>query len=448
MKSTRLTILSLVMAILSLVACSGEQGPTGTAPAVQELAVNLNNALVTQKFPETLINNFSVRFDGRTVDAAGTTFSYTVRGTGVQPDLTHFTIEIPECTVDPVAFSSTNSVSINYDPNTEIYGIDWHLSVQSGDVTGRQYSVTFPGVVPLGEVKSAVVSGSSFGVGAIPGPCAGYDISGSVFADANQNGLLDLDESGISNVVVELIGAASNLQTTTTDSTGAYVFRKATGDYTVRIITDGTIYPGFFNGQLAESFDPTTSLTAEVTVPPNSPGHDFGFNPKTQKLIFDLESGTLLSNGESVKYWKKTLQGALNNSHRPGGYLPETVVDFVTKVREFFIENPYDFADGFEGVQQAFDILKSHPKEDVDLLLQQLLATELNEVSGQGLIEPSGLQPALISWGESVVFEAWAAAQPANGDAIIPFASREAALGDAIRLFELMNTGGGGSVDE
>jgi hypothetical protein len=446
MKSVRFTLLIACVAILSLVACSGDQSPTETSAAIHQRSFQTTTGMT---FPEISINNFLVRFDGRTVDTSGTTFNYTVRGTGVAPDLTHFTVEIPQCTVDPVAFDPTNSVSINYDPNTEIYGIDWHLSVSSGDLTGRHYSVTFPGDVPLGEVQAAVWNTNTYAIGYIPGPCAGFDISGRVFTDANKDSTLDADESGLGNVVVELVNADGAVWTATTDATGAYLFRKAPGTYTVRINTDPTAYPNALNGQLGSSFDATTDLSYEVTVGPDAAGNDFGFYPRTQQLIYDLESGTLLTTGLSVKDWTKILRGALNDSHPPGGYAPETVVGFVQDVRELGIEDPFVFADGFEGVQQAFDVLTSNSRAQVDLLLKELLATELNEVSGQGLVGQPGLQLALISWGESLVAQAWAAQQTTKGGDFTSYAKTSGGdLVDATSLFGLMNTGGGGSVDE
>jgi len=448
MKSARITFVLLTFVLLNLVACSGQQTPTEVPTAVQVSSLNHAVMSTSSTFPAILINNVWVQFDGRTVDSRGTTFSYTLTATGIGSDPTHFTVQIPECTDDPVAYSPTNSVSINYDPTTELYGIDWHLNFDSSNLTPLQYSVTFPGEVPLGEVSGAIRSGDERTVGTIPGPCAGYDISGTVFADANQNALLDPDESGIGNVVVELVDSEGRVQTTTTDYSGSYVFRKAAGSYTVRIPTDASSYAGSFNGQLGDFFDPTTSLSANVTVPPESTGNDFGFHPQTQELIFNLESGTLLSDGESVKYWKKVLQGALNNSHPPGGYDPETVAGFVEEVRGLFLQDPYDFADGYEGVQQAFEILKGHYKDEVDILWQELLATELNQVSGRGLVSQPGLQLALISWGESLIVEAWNSAQTVQGDAIVPYGIASGGLNDAISLFQLMNTGGGGSVDE
>jgi hypothetical protein len=270
-----------------------------------------------------------------------------------------------------------------------------------------------------------------------------------VFTDADQNGLVDSDESGISNVVVELLDATGNVQTMTTDETGAYAFQENQGDYTIYINTDGTLYPDSFNAQLGQTFDPTTPLMVEVTVGPDSPDHNFGFHPQTQELIYELETGEIQTTGLPVKYWKKTLKRALQMRGPTRDYGLETLIGYVHDIRGLFIEDPFAFADGVEGVQQALEILKGHSKEPVDVLLRELLATEFNQVSHQGLVGKPGLQLTLISWGESLVAQAWAAAEPAQGDTIVPFgAAAGGYLADARTLFELMNTGGGGSVDE
>ena len=44
-----------------------------------------------------LLNTFVVRYVERTFDGNTTTFTYTVTGTNVPPDLSHFDIEIPIC---------------------------------------------------------------------------------------------------------------------------------------------------------------------------------------------------------------------------------------------------------------------------------------------------------------------------------------------------------------
>ncbi len=292
MKSARITFVLLTFVLLNLVACSGQQTPTEVPTAVQVSSLNHAVMSTSSTFPAILINNVWVQFDGRTVDSRGTTFSYTLTATGIGSDPTHFTVQIPECTDDPVAYSPTNSVSINYDPTTELYGIDWHLNFDSSNPTPLQYSVTFPGEVPLGEVSGAIRSGDERTVGTIPGPCAGYDISGTVFTDANQNALLGSRRVGDRQRSrgIGRLGRVTCRPPRPTTAV-AYVFRKAAGSYTVRIPTDGSAYPGSFNGQLADSFDPTTPLSVDVTVPPESTGNDFGFHPQTQELIFNLESG-------------------------------------------------------------------------------------------------------------------------------------------------------------
>ena len=447
MKLARIPFLILTLAVLSLVACSNGQDPTGVDPAAQNVVLDLNHSVTGTDSQGVLINGYLVRFDGRTVDEAGTTFSYTVTNTGEEPDLTHFILEIPGCVDDPVSYYPEDGVCIHEDELTEIYGLDWQLCVSCGDEVGCHYSVTYPGVVPLGEVSSAVRTSCGSGVGVVPGPGCGYEISGRVFMDADQNGLLDSDESGISNVVVELLDATGNVQTMTTDETGAYAFQENQGDYTIRINTDGTLYPDSFNAQLGQTFDPTTPLMVEVTVGPDSPDHNFGFHPQTQELIYELETGEIQTTGLSVKYWKKTLKKALQMKGPTRDYGLETLIGYVDDIRGLFIEDPFAFADGVEGVQQAFEILKGHSKEPVDVLLRELLATELNQVSHQGLLHKLDLQLTLISWGESIVAREWASQAPAD-DAITPTGTKLGNLVDVVTLFELMNTGGGGSADE
>ncbi len=70
-------------------------------------------------------------------------------------------------------------------------------------------------------VRSGVTSEQSFGY-RLPQPGA---ISGMAWADANTNGIIDDDETGITNITIHLSnGAGTIIETTTTDSTGAYQF--------------------------------------------------------------------------------------------------------------------------------------------------------------------------------------------------------------------------------
>lgn len=423
--------------LLALASCSMNEGPTEHVRD-RKIPDTTDNPIKTFS-SEIMINNFIVSFDGRALVEGNTVFTWTVRGTGVEPALSHFMVQLPDCAPTPESFSPTNSVSINTNPNTGIYGVEWHLNVEADDLAGRQYSITFPGNVPLGEVYSSVISGNETAVGIIPGPCQGYDIGGRVFVDANENGMRDPnEESGIANVIIELIDAQGNTSTMATDLDGNYSFRKLSGTYWVNIPLTG--YPDFFNEDLAASFDSTTVLTLEATVPPDSPNNDFGFQPQSQEIINDLESGFLLSDGESLKFWKAEFRAATNHGGGNRIYDDNSLLGFLTEIEGLFLENPYYFTPG-DPLQHAFDLLRTHSHDPIDELLAELLATELNQVSGRGLIDQEDLLLVLIAWGEALVAETWSSeqnkAQPASGE-----------LELAVELFGLVNTGGGGGVDE
>ena len=429
-------IICLVL-LLAVASCSQDDRPTeipqGTAPVIT------TQAPLKALTSGVVISNYAVQFDGRNTIGSNTVFTWTVQGTGVEPALSHFMIQLPACAPEPLSFSPSNSVSINTNPNTGIYGVEWHLSVDADDFTGRQYSITFPGDVPMGEVYSSVISGNETGVGVIPGPCQGYDISGRVFVDANQNGLRDPDEeSGIANVVVELVSSSGQINTTTTDPFGDYNFRKLSGTFTVNLPLMG--YAGFFNADLNTSFDLTTDLSYDATVPPDALDNDFGFSPQTAELIFDLESGVLLTDGASLKFWKSEFRTVTGKGGGKSIYDAATLTGFLAEIQDLFLANPYVFTPGNE-LQDAFDILRSNSKESIDELLAELLATELNQVSGRGLIGQEDLHLVLISWGEALVAETLSPVQ-------LRAAREPSALDAATDLFGLINTGGGGGVDE
>jgi len=440
----RLTAALGLVLLLTLASCARDDSPTqvtltpGT-PAAAPLAAQ-------KSLSGNVINNFSVDFDGRTLVGGNTVFTWTVRGTGVEPALSHFMVQLPECAPDPLGFSPTNSVSLNTNPNTGIYGVEWHLNVEADDSVGRQYAITFPGDVPLGEVYSSVISGNETGVGIIPGPCQGYDLGGRVFVDANENGLRDPDEeSGIANVIVELIDDQGNIETLPTDAFGDFNFRKLGGTFTVNLSLDG--YPGFFNSSLLQSFDATTPLTLSATVPPDARTNDFGFAPQSEEIIYDLESGVLLSDGRSLKFWKAEFRSAAGNGKGKSLYEPAVLLGFLAEVEDLFLPNPYAFTPGQE-LENALAILGSNSRDPLDELLAELLATELNHVAGRGLIDQRDLQLVLISWGEALVADALAQSPAKAGSVADKGKTPPSALSEAIQIFGLVNTGGGGGIDE
>jgi len=286
-----------------------------------------------------------------------------------------------------------------------------------------------------------------------------YVISGSVFVDADDDGEFGTLESGIGEVVVELLDDDGLVATAMTDFDGHYMFSAPAGSYTLNINLDD--YPDDFNATLATSFDPATALSQPVTIGPDSPANDFGFKPLAEQLTMELENGDLTSDGLPIQIWTKLFRRALieeqserrgnghgggqGGGHGQGGgwghgenyFNGEELLEFTGLIEGLYLENPYQFTDG-EELREVYDILKNRPTNDEEGLFRELLVTQLNFVAGLGIIEQADLVGVLISWGETLL---------ASGDEAKD-KSRQGDITFALELFEAINTGGGGEVDE
>jgi hypothetical protein len=295
-------------------------------------------------------------------------------------------------------------------------------------------------------IRTAVKAGNEVALGEIAGPCDGFLVSGTVYVDADSNGVMNgTDESGLVNVTVSMVDGGGSVLTSTTDVYGEYAFLRAVGTYTIRI--DAATAADDFNEDLAESFDPTGPTSTVVTVGPDSPGNDFGFNPQEEEIIFELETGVLLTDGEPVKFWKKQLRAAGSRGGGGAEFDAAAMTGFIADIEELFLLDPFQFTPGSE-FQEALAILSSTSKDPLDVLLRELLAAEFNTVSGKGLVGNLPLQRALIAWAESVVVESGSGLSASSGfsDAPLRAASGDRdTLRDATRILELMNgnTGGG-----
>lgn len=141
--------------------------------------------------------NYTVTFGGSNYDGSQTTFTYTVTGTGVPTALSHFDLEIPQCTpsLELIAFTPTDAVELGVDPTTGVDGIKWDLPL--GESESRTYTVTFLGYVAEGDVTSAVKNGDGYFTVIVTGPsCAqpSVDIEKYVSADAEAT-WADADEA-------------------------------------------------------------------------------------------------------------------------------------------------------------------------------------------------------------------------------------------------------------
>ena len=352
-------------------------------------------------------------------------------------------------------------------------------------------SVVLPVVVPAGDesITVQVVStstlnpqGASLGwVGAglaLAAPAAEtVAISGTVFADANLDGVQDPSEPGVPGVVVDLTDAAGAVASVATDGDGHYEFAVPGGSYTVAV--DLADHGDSFNGDLAASFSPTTDLS--VPVSGAAADVDFGFVPDADAIIADLVAGELITTGETLEYWKMVFRRALieeesgrqasghqqhgdrggrggqggQGDHGQAGDSPgnggwghdenypgaETLRGYLAQISSLYLPDPYQFG-GDDALEDAYEVLRGRPRTDEGLLYQELLVTELNFVAGRGLVGEEDRLGVLIAWGEATL-------GPGLGNDDKDFEKdRTTDLLRALRIFEAINTGGGGGVDE
>ncbi len=397
-----------------------------------------------------LLNSFKITFEGRTETADSTTFTWTLRGPGSEPALRNFVIQLPDCAPEPLSFIPNNAIVVSSNSDPAFYGVQWTLMTETDHQYARQYSITFPGIVPLGEVHASLTEGNETEVAVVPGPCQGFDISGRVFVDADNDGQLNPEqESGIANVLVELIDSEGSILTMATDQFGVYSFRKLDGTFTISLPLDED--SDYFNSRLAESFVATTSLSREVTVPPDSPHNNFGFNTLHRNIVIDLYNGDLPTDGQTLGYWQEEFRSALFDDHERRAYNGKTLLEMLAEVQSLFLKSNYSFTPGQE-LQEAYALLSNDSIEPYYKLLAELFATELNHVVGRGLVDQDELQLVLIAWGEGLLAQN-PPSDPlvdkgkSNGESGVVLSNPDEVV-QANRLFVKVNTGGGGGIDE
>ena len=335
-------------------------------------------------------------------------------------------------------------------------GLTWDSMTLAVDVPAGADEVSVqiistPGTDPNGASLGWVAAGLALQ----PTEVETFAVTGVVFEDASVDATFDGIEWGIGDVVVELVDGGGNVYTARTDFFGHYQIDAPAGVYTVAInLVD---YPDDINADLAVSFDATTVLSRPVTIGPDSPGHHFGFTPRAEQLAAELENGDLLSDGQTAKYWTTLLRRGLieegserqatghdGDTSGSGGwghdeeyFSAEELHGLISTIEGLYLTQPYQFTDGME-LEEVYDILKTRPKTDEERLYRELLVTELNFVAGFGIIGQADVLGVLISWGESLL-----AAGNKSMDK-----GRAGDIVFAYNLFEAINTGGGGGVDE
>jgi len=450
MKSPLKLSLSFIVLGLAFIACSEMDNPVADAGTVGQPALSDGPATLNITYDPVRINNYDVVFNGKSYDAAQnrSTFSYTVRGTGTEPALNNFFLETPACAGEPAAYTPTQSAKV------EPGGITWEASVPTDG--SADYTVTFQGDLPVGLVEATIESGNETDTAEVPGPCKGiYTISGSVYVDGNANRQKDLSESGIRNVTVRLTDGSGQSWTQTSSETGDYLFTVYTGssavDFTVDVPST-TADPGDFNERLFDGYTPTTNPPSQDVTVDNADvaGTDFGFEPQTQKLILQFEEGTIALDTEEPKFWIKQLRFAKNGNSKAEVSAADLNA-YLETIEGLLLVEPFQFGDN--KIEEALDILTRPIRSDLESLLVQLLAAELNVVSGRGS-NSLEFDLALLAFGEAAAFEEAASAGTASlqkGTAGTGLSSSQVTLtsftSDAEDLLTSFNfSGGGGGV--
>jgi hypothetical protein len=289
-----------------------------------------------------------------------------------------------------------------------------------------------------------------------------FDVAGTVFVDADLDAAQGPFELGIENVWLELEDSQGQVQYLPTAPDGGFLFQVPAGDYTLRVPL-GTS-PAEFNFDLAQSFAATGVLEVPVTVGPDASGLDFGFVPRPDDILADIESGELEVNGRDIDFWRQTLARVVK-CEDPGqeffGELPEIyglqegvpfrevcnpadgdyLREYLDLIEGLLLPDPYVFTDGQE-IEDAYRLLLLVPNGEVEEVLQEMLVTQLNYAAGLGLPGEEDRLLVLFAWAEALInletnLGAKSGLKDFKGD-----------LRSAFQIFEAINTGGGGGVDE
>lgn len=337
---------------------------------------------------------FTVRFTQRVYDNTNTTFYYTV--TGPAQTQLHVRIGFPttNCAAYPISWLPANGTTSNNDCCINP-GLEWHPSTSS---TTFNFSYTFAGNIPLGVVQTSVRSTGTPALGSIYGPgIPTYEISGTIFQDADRDTFLDGNESGIVNVRVYLMQSGVPIDNTVSNALGAYIFPAVfCGTYTIQVDTTS------LTGTQTTYFTPTSSITRQVTVGPNSTGNNFGFETNTTKFKADLQSGALPTTGFKAQFWKKQVAAALRNGNAT--YSRTSILNFISAMNGsgYALPDPFVFVGNDDAkLNFALEILSRPIRTPSDELARELLALEFNQAAQKGI--DLSTQLVLIGWAESLL---------------------------------------------
>jgi hypothetical protein len=175
-----------------------------------------------------------------------------------------------------------------------------------------------------------------------------------------------------------------------------------------------------------------------VTVGPDSPGNNFGFDVNTGKLLDDLGNKDLTTTGLNAAFWKKQFQFGVVG--RTSTFTPAELLAFLDTIEGLALPDPFIFPTGDQDrLNFVYELLKKPIRSDFEAFERELIALELNYAAGRGIDLSTEL--VLIGWGESLY--------DASGQSNPKFGMIQATTGDATEVFRGINanksTGGGGT---
>lgn len=338
-------------------------------------------------------------------------YSYEVTVASGEKDLSHWVLVLDE-SLPPIASTGGSTVSFGPDPTTETYGFKWDDGQSKG--TSAVYSLTFAGNCNEGTISYAVKGGTYYAVGSIEGPVADpvsppgvtYSIGGVVFIDANGNGVFDGDEPVVPDAAVVLQSESDGAdRMATTSADGRYLFAgNNPGHYDVMIpvMTDEDNV-----NDMLHLYSVTASSTQSVTlVDTDILDVDFGFNLNIEQILNDIDTSDPDGNGYSfagvgktIGFWKHQHSVVLKGKGK-AQVDAATLLAYLVELETLWLADLFNF--GANKIANSLDILSARTSNSVELLLKQLVAIELNHLSGLGLLDAMPLQSLIIHYAEYI----------------------------------------------
>lgn len=374
----------LILALLSIVfvSCQKEE---------ELISYDINKTKFLEPFKddtlqdsEALINDHHIHFISHYYDGTKTSFIYEVKS-GSSPSISHWNLQIPgECVSGLTILSSSDpATSYGYDGSTQTYGLKFDTGYNDGEM--RTVTFSLAGEWFIGSIGVLVKAGNGYTTGTITGPvCTNQEskkniISGTLFFDINQNGILDNNEPGLEGINVTL-NNGTETASLSTDNNGFYSFTVENGNYT---ITSPSLSGLVFT---------TPSSISVIIDNQNSENNNFGYF-----LDFSWIGGAT-ANGYTIGFWKNNIDKAIIGKTTGVQISKATLLNYISFISVYYIE-PLNI----NTLNEASSILSSNSSNPVSLLEKQLLASEFNYMNGAYINGNMLLTNMFLRYGEYIV---------------------------------------------